>query len=182
MTPPIRVRRGDAIEISVHAFPLEGGHMHTNWEVHLGTGDVPARRMRRASTLSRERLTREFFDGGAKAGKVVSPSPSSPQNKAMKSSKKQKKNAGRKDKFPRRRVDIVRRQVDEEMLLFDPKSQQAHFLNPTADLIWELCDGARSVDKIAGEIAARFNVEAGRAAGDVRNVLEEFRGKQLLAL
>ncbi len=82
--------------------------------------------------------------------------------------------------LPMRRADIVRRNVEEELVLFDPENQRAHFLNPTADLIWELCDGARSVENIAEKVTSRFEVAPARAMEDVRGTLEEFRRKRLL--
>jgi len=70
--------------------------------------------------------------------------------------------------------------VDEEILLFDPASQQAHFLNPTAEVVWELCDGAHGEEAIAEEVASRYAVDRGRALEDVRILLGQLREKGLL--
>lgn len=82
--------------------------------------------------------------------------------------------------FPLRRQNVVRRKVDDELLVFDEESQQAHFLNPTAETIWELCDGQHDDAAIAQAIAERYAVSPARALTDVQGVLKDFRGKNLL--
>ena len=81
--------------------------------------------------------------------------------------------------FPVRRPDIVRKRVDEEVLLFDTQSQQAHFINQTAELIWDLCDGKHNEEDIAKEISSKYDMDMGRVLGDVRILLSEFEEKQL---
>ncbi|MEE9274019.1 MAG: PqqD family protein [bacterium] len=83
-------------------------------------------------------------------------------------------------RLPTRRPGIVRRKVDEEVLLFDPESQRAHFLNPTAELVWDLCDGVHGEEDMAVEVASRYEVDRDRALHDVRILLAQFWEKKLL--
>ncbi|HEX6393050.1 MAG TPA: PqqD family protein [Acidimicrobiales bacterium] len=50
---------------------------------------------------------------------------------------------------PRRRDDVLFRQVDRGVVALDPKTQQAHALEPPAAQVWAACDGADDVDALA---------------------------------
>ncbi len=56
------------------------------------------------------------------------------------------------------RRDLPSRQTGDELLVRDPASGQVHFLNPTAAVIWQSCDGATSVQACAEALRARFAV------------------------
>ena len=45
------------------------------------------------------------------------------------------------DKKPLRNQDFRLEKMDDELLLFNPKSTNILYLNETASLIWQLCDG-----------------------------------------
>ena len=50
-------------------------------------------------------------------------------------------------KYPQIREDIVVSKVGQEMMLFDPKTDQVHVLNETAAVIWEMTDGRHSKEE-----------------------------------
>jgi hypothetical protein len=52
---------------------------------------------------------------------------------------------------PRARTDVLVRELDDDVLVFDPVSDRAVSLNRTAAAVWALCDGTRSVEQLAGE-------------------------------
>jgi hypothetical protein len=64
--------------------------------------------------------------------------------------------------------------IDDELLLFDPTSTQIMYCNPTASLIWQLCDGTHSVLEITGLLADAFPEEAEAISRDVREMVECF--------
>lgn len=76
----------------------------------------------------------------------------------------------------------LRREVEDELLLYSPESGETLLLNATAAAIAELCDGSRSASEITGVVlecvpgAARETVEA-----DVARTLESLREKGMLA-
>jgi hypothetical protein len=39
--------------------------------------------------------------------------------------------------------------VDDQCIVYDPGTDRIHYLNPTASLVLELCDGSRSADDMA---------------------------------
>lgn len=61
--------------------------------------------------------------------------------------------------LPRRTAGFIWRKMDAEAVLFNPGNNETYMLNPTAAAIWELCDGAHSVEDISGVVAQKF--EAG---------------------
>ena len=46
--------------------------------------------------------------------------------------------------------DIQVDSLDDDIVLYNPAEKKAIFLNQSAALVWELCDGLRSVGKIQG--------------------------------
>jgi len=71
--------------------------------------------------------------------------------------------------------------VDDELVLYDPRSNQAFVLNPTAAQIWTLCDGSRTVAALTETLAAAYALAYEEALTDVRECLEHLRHDGLLA-
>jgi hypothetical protein len=58
------------------------------------------------------------------------------------------------DEKPQARTEgLVFEWVGEELVVYDSASSDAHCLAPAVASIWERCDGRRSVEQIAGELA-----------------------------
>ncbi|MDO9084974.1 MAG: PqqD family protein [Anaerolineaceae bacterium] len=60
------------------------------------------------------------------------------------------------DKKPLRNQDFRLEKMDDELLLFNPKSTNILYLNETASLIWQLCDGQRSVNTMIDLLSESF--------------------------
>lgn len=45
-------------------------------------------------------------------------------------------------------VDLVQQELGTELLIYDLKAQKAFYLNETAALIWQKCDGMASFDEV----------------------------------
>jgi hypothetical protein len=80
----------------------------------------------------------------------------------------------RVDRLPRRRRDV--RLYDKELrsFLVAPDQTVAHELNPTARAVWELCDGATTVDELADAVCELFPVTHEAAVADVVAVVDRF--------
>lgn len=74
---------------------------------------------------------------------------------------------------PRRRTDVVLQDVGGEAILIDPRTDEAHVLNGSAARLWELCDGERSLDELAAEFGAIYDLTAADVIDDVREVVDE---------
>jgi len=53
-----------------------------------------------------------------------------------------------------RQQDLVIKHLDGEMLVYDLRTDQAHCLNRTVALVWQQCDGRRTVREL-GELLSR---------------------------
>jgi Coenzyme PQQ synthesis protein D (PqqD) len=91
--------------------------------------------------------------------------------------------------FPQRRPDLLVERAGREALVYrtGAAGQSAetggavHALNHTAALIWDLCDGGRSLAEIERVVRLTFAVPAERnLAADVRATIAEFQSKGLL--
>ena len=84
---------------------------------------------------------------------------------------------------PRRRADIVLRELGTEAMLYDPAADRVVRLNATAQRIWACCDGTRDVADIVATLRAAFKVAAeAELEADVRRTLQAFAEAGLLDL
>lgn len=84
---------------------------------------------------------------------------------------------------PKGRDDVVFRQLGEEWVLFDPRSEQLHVLNLSAAIVWNHCTGefthAEIVDAVIEAFASPKSRE--RIERDVDAALAQFSAAGLLA-
>jgi PqqD family protein of HPr-rel-A system len=57
---------------------------------------------------------------------------------------------------PKRRKSIRAYRLDDEAVLYDTAHHTVHYLNTTAGLIWDCCDGSKDFDAILQELAEAF--------------------------
>lgn len=81
---------------------------------------------------------------------------------------------------PRVRDDLAAAELDGEAVIYDERSGDLHHLNPTATIIFSMCDGTSTVREMSGEIAGAFGVPADEVERQVRALLKELRGAGLL--
>ena len=53
-----------------------------------------------------------------------------------------------------RKASLVVKEVDDETLVYDLKTDEAHCLNSTASRVWKSCDGENSVSDIAAQLGS----------------------------
>lgn len=81
----------------------------------------------------------------------------------------------------RAREDVLYRKLVDGGMVYDSVSTQVHHLNASASLVWESCqEGGGSLDKIAREMCARFEVGETDAEADVAAILAQFAQAALL--
>lgn len=81
---------------------------------------------------------------------------------------------------PKVREDLAVVELDGEAVVYDEESGDLHHLNPTATIVFSLCDGTSTVKELAGEISRAFEVSADKVEQQVRGLLREFRKVGLL--
>ncbi len=57
---------------------------------------------------------------------------------------------------PVRRSTIRCHEMDGEAVLYDPAHHAVHYLNATAYLIWQHCDGERNAQELLEELTQQF--------------------------
>ena len=82
---------------------------------------------------------------------------------------------------PRPAAGVIGRDSGDEYLFRSPDGGRIHVLNGTARAIYLLCDGSRTIEDVAAELSARYEVDPPTAGDDVRELVEELLGLGLLA-
>lgn len=87
----------------------------------------------------------------------------------------------------RSRRPVVRGEVsafplDGEVVLYDGRTGEAHMLNSTGGHLWYLCDGTRSVTRVAREAALLFGIPYQQALTDVHDFVTMLTDADLLTL
>jgi coenzyme PQQ biosynthesis protein PqqD len=63
--------------------------------------------------------------------------------------------------------------IDDELLLYHPAETKVMYCNRTASLIWELCDGQRTVQEIIDLLSEAYPA-AESVADDVQETVQQF--------
>lgn len=80
---------------------------------------------------------------------------------------------------PCRRTSVESSDLPDGLALFDKESGKAYYLNPTATLIWEMCDG-RPEEDIAQACASILEIDDKASADYVTAGLEAFRSSGII--
>ena len=72
---------------------------------------------------------------------------------------------------PQRKPDYQIETIDGELLLFHPAQEKVFYCNETAALIWQLCDGQKTVTEIVALLSEAFPEAASEIEEDVETTL-----------
>jgi hypothetical protein len=64
------------------------------------------------------------------------------------------------DTHPRKAEALEINEADDGLVVYDPTHDQVHHLNPSASMIFDLCDGTRDADAIAEVLAEAYELAA----------------------
>lgn len=81
---------------------------------------------------------------------------------------------------PRAREDLTVVELDGEAVIYDEDSGDLHHLNPTATIVFGLCDGTSTMRQMSLDISEAFGVPAGEVEGQIRALIRSFRKANLL--
>lgn len=79
-----------------------------------------------------------------------------------------------------RRDRVMSQQVEGEAVLLDIDSGEYYALNEVGGLLWDLCDGSRSVGDLAERISTEFDVDSSVALTDAIELLDGLAGVGLV--
>jgi Coenzyme PQQ synthesis protein D (PqqD) len=81
---------------------------------------------------------------------------------------------------PKTRAELTVVELDGEAIVYDDETRRIHHLNPTATIVFNLCDGQSTIAELSGEIADAFNLEQSEVERQVRTLLRLFRKERFL--
>jgi len=79
------------------------------------------------------------------------------------------------DRRPKPVPDFLLENLDGEFLLYHPTMASIFYCNPTASLIWQLCDGQRTIAEIITLLREAYPEASETLANDVCATLETFQ-------
>lgn len=83
------------------------------------------------------------------------------------------------DARPRQVDSLEVNEAEDGLVVYDPAEGMVHHLNPSASVIFDLCDGSRDVDEIASLLGKAFDL-AGPPVDDARAGLRELAERGLI--
>ena len=81
---------------------------------------------------------------------------------------------------PAQRPDMTTVEIDGEAVVYDEATGRLHHLNPSATIVFGLCDGTLTVDEMAAMVSETFGVPLGDVAEQVRTAVRTFAEAGLL--
>ena len=83
------------------------------------------------------------------------------------------------NQLPLRR-DLPTRAAGQDLLVREPENGGVHFLNSTAAVVWNCCDGKTQVQDCADQIRAAFTIPADiDVIADIREIVVDLAGRGL---
>lgn len=81
---------------------------------------------------------------------------------------------------PKVRDGLTVVELDGEAVIYDEETTELHHLNPTATIVFGLCDGSATMAEMAADLSAAFDVPVQVVEPEVRALIRRFRKVQLL--
>ena len=70
--------------------------------------------------------------------------------------------------------------IDDELLLYHPSQTTIMYCNPSASLIWQLCDGERTIEEIISLLSAAYEQPLETITPEVTTTLQQFHQHQAI--
>ena len=84
------------------------------------------------------------------------------------------------DYMPGRAAEVLELDMGDGVILYNHDSSLVHHLNPSAALLWKLCDGEATVKELAGEIAEEYGLVPDTVLDEISGVIAEFDALNLV--
>src|SRR5438093_4341488 len=81
---------------------------------------------------------------------------------------------------PRARDEVAVCDIDGEAVVYDPNGSELHYLNHSAALVLDLCDGEASMKDMATAIADVYEMPAADIEKQVRSTVRQLQARNLL--
>lgn len=87
-----------------------------------------------------------------------------------------------KDKIYIQVENCLLEQMDEDSLLFNPQTGTTLHLNPPSAMVWQMCDGGRSVEQLIADLTEAFPEQAKQIPDDVATALAELQNRGVISV
>ena len=82
----------------------------------------------------------------------------------------------------RQSQDCLLEDMDGELLLYDPNSAVTLHLKGSSAIVWELCDGQRTIQDIVDLVQQAYPDQATPIGQDVASVVDDLKERNVLVL
>jgi len=84
------------------------------------------------------------------------------------------------DYMPGKASEVLELDMGDGIILYNHDSSLVHHLNPSAALLWKLCDGEATVKELATEIAEEYGLVPDSVLREISGVIAEFDALNLV--
>jgi PqqD family protein of HPr-rel-A system len=84
------------------------------------------------------------------------------------------------DYVPVRSADVLELDMEDGLIVYDRGSSLVHHLNPSARIVWQLCDGSTSIGELASDIAAQYGLGGEQVTAQVSGLFAELEALGLI--
>jgi PqqD family protein of HPr-rel-A system len=75
---------------------------------------------------------------------------------------------------PRKAADVLELDMEDGLIVYNHDSSLVHHLNPSAALVWRICDGEASVAELSAEVAEEYRLIRDNVQRDLQSLVAEF--------
>ena len=77
------------------------------------------------------------------------------------------------DYVPRKAADVLELDMEDGLIVYNHDSSLVHHLNPSAALVWRICDGEASVTQLSAEVAEEYSLVRQNVQRDLQGLVAE---------
>lgn len=77
------------------------------------------------------------------------------------------------DYLPRKAADVLELDMEDGLIVYNHDSSLVHHLNPSAMVIWGICDGEATVGQLAAEVADEYSLVGQNVLRDLQSLIAE---------
>lgn len=82
---------------------------------------------------------------------------------------------------PSRKKSVIAKELDHRLILYNPDAKEIYLLNDSASLVWKLCDGGFTIEKIADATAQKYDLSSRlEIQGDIVEIVGDFKKEGLV--
>lgn len=77
------------------------------------------------------------------------------------------------DYVPRKAADVLELDMEDGLIVYNHDSSLVHHLNPSAAIVWRICDGEASVAQLSDEVANEYSLVGHNVQAELQSLVAE---------